>query len=633
MTQESLSFVRPIKMRKTSVEFWKKRNGLIATASVSLIVIHLLLRFFLQFDKKISDYPLTIALLGGGVPLLYELIRKILKREFGSDFLAGISIAASFFLKEYLAGAIVVFMLSGGKALEDFALQNASSVLAALAKRMPSKAHRYREKETVEIDAGDIAIGDTLKVFPHEICPVDGIVTEGRGLMDEAYLTGEPFQIDKTPGSYVISGAINGETALTIQATKRPVDSRYAKIVEVLRVSEQNKPRLRRLADRLGTYYTPLVLIVAGAAWAASGDAIRFLSVLMIATPCPLLIAIPVAVIGSISLAAKRGIIIKNPAILEQIEECETAIFDKTGTLTYGQPQLSEIICAPGHTEKELLSLAAALERYSKHPLARAVIEAAQEQNIALPEASEIHEVPGEGLKGTVSGHKILVTGRHPLIKMSFSGLEHLPPTAEGLECAVVVDANYTALFRFRDTPRPEGLAFIKHLSPKHRLNRAIIVSGDRESEVRYLAEKVGITEIYAGKSPEEKLAIVKKETGAHKTLFVGDGINDAPALMAATVGIAIGRNSDITSEAAGAVVMDSSLAKVDELMHIGRHMRTIALQSAVGGIFLSFAGIFLATAGYLTPVLGALIQEGIDVLSIMNALRAAFPPKALTDY
>ncbi len=610
-----------------------KKNGLIAAAAIFLIALHLVLRFGLQANPKACDFPLEVLLFAGGLPLLYELLQKLIGREFSSDFLAGAALAASVFLHEYLAGAIVVFMLSGGRALEDFALRNASSVLRALAKRMPSVAHGRRGKETVEISVKDIRIGDVLVVFPHEICPVDGVVLEGSSLMDEAYLTGEPFQIDKTPGSSVISGAVNGETALTIQATKLAADSRYAKIVEVLRNSEQNKPRIRRLADRIGAYYTPVALTIACGAWVVSGDAVRFLSVLMIATPCPLLIAIPVAILGSISLAAKQGIVVKNPAILEQIDECGVAIFDKTGTLTYGQPQLSEILCAPGYTEEKLLGLAATLERYSKHPLAHAVLKAAQQRKIALSDASEIHEVPGQGLKGLVSGHEIQVTGRNVLSKQSFSGSEHLPPTAAGLECAVLIDGSYAALLRFRDTPRPEGLAFIQHLSPKHNLDRALIISGDRESEVRYLAEKVGITEIYAEQSPEEKLALVRAETLKAKTLYVGDGINDAPALMAATVGVAIGRNSDITSESADAVVLESSLAKIDELMHISRRMRTIALQSALGGIILSLAGIFLAAAGHLTPVWSAVIQEGIDLLSILNALRAALPPKALTDY
>ena len=617
-------------MKKFFLNFWAKRSLLIASASLLLVSLHLILRFALRADEKTCNLPLAILLLAGGIPLLLELIQRIWKREFGADFLAGIAIVASFFLHEYLAGSIVVFMLSGGKALEEFALRNASSVLKALAKQMPSTAHCRKDKEVSDISIQDIKIGDELLVYPHEICPVDGLVIEGSGHMNEAYLTGEPFEIDKTPGSDVISGAINGETALTIRAIKLAVDSRYAKIVEVLKASEKNKPHMQRLADRLGGYYTPAALAVACIAWAVSGDAIRFLAVLMIATPCPLLIGIPVAVIGSIALAAKRGIIIKNPAVLEQIEECSVAIFDKTGTLTYGQPQVSEILCAPGYIENELLGFAAALERYSKHPLAHSIVDAAQQQSVPLLTASEIHEAPGEGLKGIVSGRKIQITGRN---NAALANAKEMPATGAGLECVCLIDEKYAGLFRFRDTPRPEGFAFIQHLRPKHKLNRAIIISGDRETEVRYLAQKVGITEIHAEKSPEEKLALVKAETSKAKTIYAGDGINDAPALMAATVGIAIGRNSDITSESAGAVIMDSSLEKVDELMHISRRMRTIALQSAIGGIVLSFIGVYLAATGHLSPIWGGILQEGIDLLAILNALRAALPPKTLTDY
>lgn len=601
-----------------------------ALGAVFLIAFHLFLRFASRNSSLVSNAPLFITLFFGGVPMLVDLATGLHRRELSTDFLAGLSVVTSIFLGEYLAGAIIVLMFLSGGALEDYAVKSASSVLQALAKRMPTAAHRKNGAQLNEIRVEDIRIGDFLEVFPHEICPVDGLVTEGHGTMNEAYLTGEPFQIDKAPGSAVISGAINGESLLTITAVKLPVDSRYARIVEVLKASEKNKPRLRRLAERLGAIYTPLALSVALLAWFLGGDVKRFLAVLVVATPCPLLIAIPVAILGSISLAAKRGIIIKNPGALELVEECRVAIFDKTGTLTYGEPEFSEALCEPGRSQNEVLGLAASMERYSKHPLAIAILKAAQHQKLALHEASEIRVVPGLGLMGMVAGHKVQISGRNNLEPKV---QRRLPPVFSGLECVVLVDSEYAATLRFHDTPRVEGAPFIKHLGPKHGLARAIIVSGDREAEVRYLAEKVGITEIYAEKSPEEKLIIVREETAKAKTLYVGDGINDAPALMAATVGVAIGKNSDIMSQAAGAVVMDSSLAKVDELIHIGRHLRSVALQSAVGGMVLSFVGMHLAAAGHLSPVAGALAQEGIDLLAVMNALRAALPPKRLSDF
>lgn len=616
---------------ESTVEIWRRRTTLIAVLAVAGILLHLLLRFGFRTSTGAGQLPLLATLALGGIPLVYELLRKLLRREFGSDLLAGISIVTSLLLGEYLAGSIVVLMLSGGEALENYALRSASSVLAALAKRMPSMAHRKRNSEILDVTLEEVAVGDALVVYPHEICPVDGVVVEGHGVMDESYLTGEPFQITKTSGSTVISGAINGEAALTIQATKRAGDSRYAKIMEVMRESEEKRPQLRRLGDQLGAIYTPMAVAVAIIAWVISGEAVRFLAVLVIATPCPLLIAIPVAIIGSISLCARRAIIIKSPVVLEQVTECRTAIFDKTGTLTYGEPKLTEQLIAFGFAQKEVLTLIASLERYSKHPLSRAILAAAKEEGLQLPEAAEVSEPPGEGLRGTISSHQLQITSRNKLVAQKVAGDDQLPPVAGGLECVVAIDNRYAATLRFRDAPRADSRSFVGHLGPKHQFHRVMIVSGDRDSEVRYLAEQVGIPEIYAQKNPEEKLAIVRQETAAAKTLYVGDGINDAPAMMAATVGMAMGQNSDVTTEAAGVVVLDNSLKKVDEFMHISHRMRSIALQSAVGGMLLSIGGMAFAASGYLSPVNGALAQEVIDVLAVLNALRAAFPPKVIS--
>jgi heavy metal translocating P-type ATPase len=610
----------------------RRRTSVIALFAAGAILVHLVLRFVLRTPPGIYQIPLLATLIFGGFPLVFELARHLLRREFGSDLLAGISIVTSVLLNEYLAGCIVVLMLSGGEALENYALRNASSVLRALAKRMPAIAHRKRDSVIADVALDDIAVGDTLVVYPHDICPVDGTVIEGNGVMNEAFLTGEPFEITKAPGSSVISGAVNGESALTITAARRAVDSRYAKIMEVMRESEQNQPHLRRLGDQLGAFYTPIAVSIAVLAWVVSGEAVRFLAVLVIATPCPLLIAIPVAIIGSISLAARRSIVVKNPAVLEQITECRTAIFDKTGTLTYGEPKLTEQLMAPGFAQKEVLTLAASLELYSKHPLARAILAAARAEGLQLQQASHVSEPPGEGLRGTVADHEIQLTSRGKLLSQNVPGAEHLPPIAGGLECIIVIDGKFAATFRLRDAPRAEGRSFIQHLGPKHQFQRIMILSGDRESEVLYLAEQVGITEIHAEQSPEQKLAIVRQETAVVKTLYVGDGINDAPAMMAATVGMAVGQNSDVTAEAADVVAMENSLKKVDEFMHISRRMRSVALQSAVGGMVLSLGGMMFAAGGYLAPVPGAIGQEIIDVLAVLNALRAAFPPKVISD-
>jgi heavy metal translocating P-type ATPase len=602
----------------------------IAILAIAAIALHLILRFAAA-SPATALIPLYAVLAFGGVPLTYELLRKATRRQFGSDLLAGISIVTSVILGEYLAGSIVVLMLAGGEALESYALRTASSVLEALARRMPSVGHRKHGADVVDVPLDEIVAGDVLIVHPHETCPVDGEVIEGHGKMDEAYLTGEPFEITKTRGSRVISGAINGDAALVVRATARAVDSRYAKITEVMRESAATRPQLRRLGDQLGAVYTPAALVLAGLAWAATGSATRFLAVLVIATPCPLLIAIPVAIIGSISLCARRSIIVRSSVALEQINGCRTAIFDKTGTLTYGAPSLTDVIIAPGCTRDEVMTLVASLERYSRHPLARAVLAAHPDVH-ALPEASEVSEPPGSGLRGMVAGHQVTITSRTRALQGNVPGMDTLAHGGDGLECVVVIDGRAAALLRFRDAPRDDSRPFVEHLRPAHHFMRVMIVSGDRPSEVRYLAEHVGVTEVRAHQTPEQKLAIVRDETARARTLYVGDGINDAPAMMAATVGVAIGQNSDVTTEAASVVIMDNSLRKVDEFMHVSRRMRTIALQSAVGGMALSIGGMLLAAAGWLTPVQGAVAQEIIDVAAVVNALRAALPPKRIYD-
>ena len=597
-------------------------------------------RWFPNRSLTLADLPLVTALAVGGLPLVWGLARKLFAGTFGSDLLAGISIVTSILLGEYLAGVLVVLMLSGGEALESRAVSRAGDVLNALARRMPTLAHRKTAAGLTDVPLAAVAVGDVIVVLPHEICPVDGTVVTGRGAMDESYLTGEPYRMAKAPGSTVLSGAINGQAALEIRADRVAGDSRYAKIMAVLQESEERRPQLRRLADSLGALYTPLAVAIAAAAWWASGSATRFLAVLVVATPCPLLIAIPVAIIGAVSLAAKRGIVIRDPAILERLDTCRTAIFDKTGTLTYGTPHLTDVVLVGTLSEADVLALAASLEGYSKHPLAAAVVQAAAERSIRLLEVEELAEKPGQGLTGRVQrlnggteAHAVAITSRQKLAAIDPAGVDRLPPVAGGLECVVVVDGRTEAVLRFRDAPRADGRSFVGHLGPAHGLSRVMLVSGDRASEVQWLADIVGIKEVHAGIQPEGKLKIVEAATAEAPTVFVGDGINDAPALAAATVGIAMGAASDVTSEAAGAVVMDSALERVDELFHIGRRMRSVALQSAVGGMAASLVGMGFAAAGYLPPAAGALLQEAIDVAAVLNALRVSWRIGSLSDY
>jgi len=610
----------------------RSREVVIAGIAIAGIAVHLALRWSPGVSPFARELPLYVVLAGGGVPLVVGLAIKALRREFGSDLLAGISIVTAILLGEYLAGALVVLMLSGGEALEQFAVGRASAVLHALAGRMPSLAHRRLDGRVEDVALDAIRVGEHVIVFPHEISPVDGVVVEGHGVMDESYLTGEPFMMPKAPGSEVFSGAINGEHALTLRASRLAVDSRYARIMSVMRDSEQRRPQLRRLGDQLGAWYTPIALGLAVTAWTWSGEPVRFLAVLVVATPCPLLIGIPVAIIGAISLAAKRSIIIRDPGVLERIDRCRTIVLDKTGTLTYGEPALTERSTAQGLDEGLVLQVTASLERYSKHPLAKPILEAARQAHLAVVDASEVRERPGEGLEGRVEGRHVRVIGRRQAETMGHD-IGTLPPVSTGLECVILLDGRYAATYRFHDAPRADSRSFITHLRPQHQLERILLVSGDRESEVRYLAERVGIEEVYAGQTPEQKVAITREETKRAPTLFIGDGINDAPALVTATVGLAFGHQSEITTEAAGAVIMDTSLKRVDELFHLARRMRRIALQSAVGGMALSVVGMFIAFGGWLPPVGGAVFQEVIDLAAVLNALRAAVPGGELSDY
>ena len=421
-----------------------RRPTLIASLALAAIALHLYLRFGLVSDAElwglpINQLPLLACLLAGGVPLVIELLVRLLRADFGSDLLAGISIVTSVVLGEYLAGSLVVLMLSGGEALEAYAVRRASSILEALAKRMPLVAHRKIDGTLSDVPLMSVALGDALVVLPHEICPVDGTVVEGHGVMDESYLTGEPYQMSQIPGSAVLSRAVNGATALTIRADKLAADSRYAKIMQVMRDSEQRRPRLRRLGDQLGAIYTPIAVAIALAAWFMSGEAIRFLAVLVVATPCPLLIAIPVAIIGSISLAARRGIIIKDPSVLEKIDTCRTAIFDKTGTLTYGAPCVTEVLLAPGFDAQQIVTLVASLERYSKHPLSAAILAYATDAKATVLNALEVGEPPGDGLTRKIGGHRLPVTSRQKLLAVRPDSGPDLPAAASGMECVGLV--------------------------------------------------------------------------------------------------------------------------------------------------------------------------------------------------
>jgi heavy metal translocating P-type ATPase len=628
---------------QSKIPIHQRKELVITIISLSGILLHLLLFFipqsnesliipipFLPYSYLLKDLPLLIALFFGGLPLVFDLSRHIFAREFNADILAGISIVTAILLQEYLAGTIVILMLSGGQVLERFAVSRASSAIDAFSRRLPDIAYVKSKGGIKEVSVDTLTPGEIIIIKGNTISPVDGTVVQGSGSMDESLLSGEPYFVAKTTGSTVIAGALNGNAILEIKVEKVGENTRYKKIMSVMEESQQRKPKIRRLADELGAYYTPVALLIAITAWALSGDPIRFLSVLVVATPCPLLIAIPVAIIGSISLAARHGILIKDPSILERISSVKKIYLDKTGTMTYGKPEVTEVESISNYSESEILQLAGSLEQFSDHPLSSSIIQETKRKNLPFLQATMVEEVPGTGLKGLINNEEIIVSSRK-FVQLTIKD-SSLPAHKGGLECILLSNMKPIGIIRLRDTPREQGKSFISHLKKSHTIDQVVLLSGDDASEVEYLANLVGIQEIYSRKSPEEKLAIIEQSSSRAPTLFVGDGINDAPALSAATIGVAFGSNSDISSEAAGAVIMDSSLEKLDELFHIGIRMKKIALQSAAGGMGLSIIAMCFASLGYLPPVAGAITQEIIDIFAVANALRTSYEPQSLSD-
>lgn len=610
--------------------FVQTRPGRFAIAVMLCLGLYAI-AFFTGIPDPWNAAPIAIAALLVGIPLLISIARNAVQMRMGADVLGLMAMITGALMQEWLVVGIIALMVSGGEALESAASLRASQILAALAQRSPTVAHRRTEAGDIQdVNLDEVHVGDLLVVLPHEICPVDATVVEGHGGMDESFLTGEPYVVPKAPGSSVLSGAINGTVALSVRATKRAQDSRYAQIVGVLTQAEKERPPIRRLADRIGAMYTLLAIGIAVLGYLVSGDPQRFLAVLVIATPCPLLIGVPVAIIGAISLAARNGIIVKDPAMLERVSTARTMIFDKTGTLTYGQPRLSTVHVSGDWSQEQIISWVAGAEQFSRHPLASAVLEAA---TAPLPSPTHIEELPGQGLRAEFDGHAVVVTGRKAFIARWPQSSHLLPDEAAGLECVVLVDDAYAATMQFRDEPRAGARLFVQHLPNKHGVVRKILMSGDRQSEVEHLAGIVGMDAAYSSVSPEEKLRMVRDETLKGPTVFLGDGINDAPAMTAATVGVAFGRDNDVTAEAADAVVLDSSLERLDELLHIGMRMRRIALQTAIGGIVASVIGMGLAVAGLLPPLAGAISQEVIDVLAILNATRVGLTRRPMSDF
>jgi heavy metal translocating P-type ATPase len=569
-----------------------------------------------------------------GAPIVWEMLAAARRGRFATDLVAAAAIVTAIVLREPLPGLIIVLMQNGGEALERYAEGRASAAVRELEAAAPRHAHRVRgdaieDIEDIEdIEANAVAVGDILLIRPGELVPCDGIVETGASGMDVSSLTGEPMPVRVGPRSSLMSGSHNGAGSLTMRATSRAATSQYERIVELVRNAQATKAPLQRIAERYAVWFTPVTGLACLLTYAASRDWTRVLAVLVVATPCPLILAPPVALVAGINRAARRQIIVRTGAALERLGAVTAAVFDKTGTLSVGQPALEHVVVTDGVPEGELLRLVGGLEHASSHPLARVVSDAAEARSRNLPTPSEVVELAGQGVAGLVEGRRIHVGSRTylsthaPADAAAASTARRAGP---GLMSFVAVDGRLAGVLHFADTLRPDVGALLTRLDALG-VRRVLLLSGDHTATAREVAKRVGIAEVRGDLLPRDKVEVVEQLAREGEiVLMVGDGTNDAPALSAAHVGIALsGHGGGIASEAADVILLTDSLERVGDAIAIGQRTRRLARQSIWAGLALSGVAMVFASVGMLAPTSGALLQEAIDVAVIMNALRAS---------
>ena len=558
---------------------------------------------------------------------IYSIVGSLLRSRLGVDVIALLALVGAVAVGEYVAGAVIAVMLTSGRALEGWAAGQARRELQALLGRAPKLAHRYQDGGLTLVAVEQVVPGDLLLVPSGEVVPVDGSLVSSSAVFDESALTGEPLPVERSVGEPVRSGVVNAGSSLDLRSTTSAADSTYAGVVRLVEEAEDSQAPVVRLADRYALGFLAVTLLVAGVAWSVGG-ATRAVAVLVVATPCPLILAAPVAMVSGLSRAAKRGVIVKGGAVLERMATCTTLLIDKTGTMTVGHPALTEIVCADtSRSPRTLLQLAASLDQVSPHVLASAVVQSALEQKYELRLPEEVEEIPGQGIRGTVSGHQVTVG------KASWTGMTGAPTWARSarrkaaldgaLTVFVGVDGLPAGVLVFDDPLRPDAARTLRCLR-KTGITRIVMVTGDRSEVAETVGAVIGVDEVLAERSPSEKLDVVKLETQRAPTMMVGDGLNDAPALALADVGVALGaRGATAASEAADVVLVVDRLDRLGEAAAMARRTRRIALESMVAGMGLSLAAMGVAAAGYLPAVWGAILQEIIDVVVILNALRA----------
>lgn len=555
------------------------------------------------------------------------MIRDILRGHVGLDVLAVLAMIATLAVGEYVASLIIVLMLAGGEALEDYAAHRAKRDLTALLDRSPRIAHVIRDPqasgsdEVTDAAVDDVAVGDVLLVRPAEIVPVDGILLSGSGTFDESSLNGESLPVSREAGSEVMSGAINGTRAVRIRALRRGADSQYQQIVALVRTAQDSKAPVVRLADRFALPFTAISLVLAGTAWVISGNPTRFAEVLVLATPCPLLIAAPVAFLGGLSRAAKAGVIMKGGAVIEQLAGVRSAAFDKTGTLTEGRPDLIEVRPAAGHDADELLQLAASAEQYSSHVLAAGIRRAASERGVELLGSHEASEVATNGVTAAIDGRTVVV-GKPAYVASLAPDTEHAALAPGEVAAYVAIDGRFAGVLILADDPRPESAAVISWLRT-NGVERIAMLTGDAAATGEAIAREVGITEVHAEILPADKLRLAA-QLRPRPVMMVGDGVNDAPVLAATDIGVAMGaKGATAAGDAAAVVILVDSLAKVVDAISISRHTLRVALTAIWIGIGLSVGLMVVAMTGAIPAVAGALTQELVDLATILYALRA----------
>ncbi|WP_082492624.1 heavy metal translocating P-type ATPase [Arthrobacter sp. Leaf69] len=625
------------------------RYPLVAGTLVALLAVLILL---LSGQPLIAQIAASIYALAVAAYLAVGMARRLAGGQWGIDILAVTAIVSTVLVGEFIASMIIVLMLAGGTALEDYAAGRAKKELTSLLERVPQTAHRERggtsaagstaagtqtgestasESQTngqhEDVAATDVRIGDILLVRPGEVVPLDGVLLSESGTFDESSLTGESLPVERVAGDPLMSGSLNGEAAVRMQVSALMEDSQYSRIVALVKEASESKAPMVRLADRYAIPFTALAYALGAAGWIISGDPARFAEVLVVATPCPLLIAAPVAFLGGMSRAAHSGIIVKYAGVLEQLSRIKTAAFDKTGTLTYGRPALIGVRTAGSLTEDEVLGLAASAEQYSSHVLAASVMDAARDRGLVFESATEASEFATHGVRARFDGRDVVV-GKPKFVAESAAGVAEMALASGELAIYVGVAGEFAGALVMSDPIRTEARRTLAELESMG-VTRTVMLTGDALATAQHIAQGAGLTDVRAECLPPDKVEAVRS-LPLRPVMMVGDGVNDAPVLAVADVGIAMGaRGSTAAGESADVVIILDDLSKVASAVRIGQRTVKVALQSIWIGIGLSVALMLAAAAGYVPAIAGALSQELVDLATILNALRALSPGKS----